>query len=227
MAIEGFNIQHADATVVFGNQILQTPHITSISVRRVRGELVGKARFTYFTAQSDGENSSSDVPVIISWYGTPIFAGYAKRVQVGPSFRCANEVVVSVEAEDVLHKLVNKRINRRQKLDGLGPLAFITSIHKRPFVGYDNPQDIYNITGGQSPPIIYDSDPQRINARFSSNSTNTVGDQHPIMKASDTILNRAGTGGGAGGTFFLHDHSSLDTTGPHAGGPSVAVYGIK
>lgn len=225
MAISGLTIIHADATILFGDDILQTPHITSISVRRVRGELIGKARFTYFTNESSGAGATSDLPVVISWFGTPIFSGFAKRVTVAPSFRCADEVTVSVEAEDVMHKLANKRISRRQKQQGLGPMAFITSIHKRPFVAFDDPQALYDLTGGFSPMDIYGPDPRSINNRFIGGVQNTLGDLHPVSKASDIILNRGGTG--VGGSFILHDHSSLDVSGPRAGGPSFAVYGVK
>lgn len=223
--VTGLTIEPASADIVFGGQVVQTPHITSISVRRVRGELVGKARFSYFTNDASGGNSSADAPVIISFRTNAIFAGFAKRVTVSPSFRCADEVIVTVEAEDIMHKLVNKRINRRQKQQGLGPIAFITSIHKRPFVAFDSQQDVYDITGGQSPMQLYGPDPTSINNRFVNGVYNTIGDLHPVSKASDIILNRGGTGGG--GSFENHDHSSLDTSGPHSGGPAKAVFGVK
>ncbi|RKZ85084.1 MAG: hypothetical protein DRQ39_07610 [Gammaproteobacteria bacterium] len=225
--VSGLSIKIASATIVFGSQTVSTPHITSINVRRIRGELVGKARFSYFTndLQGNNANSSGGAAIFISFGTAVIFSGYAKRVTVTPSFRCADEVIVTVEAEDVLHKLVNKRINRRQKQQGLGPIAFITSIHKRPFVAFDSPQAIYDVTGGQSPMQIYGPDPSSINARFLSGVTNTIGDMHPIAKASDTILNRGGTGSGS--SSGLHDHTSLDTSGPRAGGPAKAVYGVK
>ena len=225
MAVSGLDIIHADASILFGEEVIQTPHITSISVRRVRGELVGKARFTYFTNNAGGSSVNSDLPVVISWFSTPIFSGFAKRVTVAPSFRCSDEMTVSVEAEDVMHKLVNKRINRRQKQQGLGPMAFITSIHKRPFVAFDDPQALYDISGGQSPMQVYGPDPLSINNRFVGGVQNTLGDLHPVSKGSDIILNRGGTG--VGGAFILHDHSSLDTSGPHAGGPAYAVFGVK
>lgn len=225
MAISGLEIIHADASILFGDQVIQTPHITSISVRRIRGELVGKARFTYFTNEVGGSSANSDLPVVISWFSTPIFSGFAKRVTVAPSFRCADEMTVSVEAEDVMHKLVNKRINRRQKQQGLGPMAFIAGIQKRPFVAFDDPQALYDLTGGFSPHQVYGDSPRDINSRFINGVQNTLGDLHPVSKASDIILNRGGTG--VGGSFILHDHSSLDTSGPHAGGPAYAVFGVK
>lgn len=220
---EIFDTIPAEATVSFGGVDYITPHVHSISVRRVRGELSAKANFTFYTQiDEDGQVGS---PVTISFYGESIFVGYARRVTVTPSFRCAGEVMVSVQAEDIMYRLVNKRINRRQKLDGLGPIAFITSIHHRPFLGFDDKQALDDVTGGHSPHQLYGPTPAAIKSRFMQGLHNTIGDQHPVMAASDTVLNRGGRGSGAG--FFLHDHSSLDISGPHAGGGAKAVYGIK
>lgn len=221
----GYTTKQAEATVIIGDQSYTTPGIHSISVKRVRGELTAKASCSFYTSESEGDGLSGGMSIQIQWYGASIFSGYVRRVTASPSFRCAGEVIVSVQAEDKMYRIANKRINRRQKLNGLGPIAFITSIHHRPFVGFDDPQSVDNVTGGYSPFQIWGPTPGSINSMFVQGVNSTVGDLHSLMLSSDRVLNRGGRRGGGG--FFLHDHSSLDISGPHAGGPAKAVYGIK
>jgi hypothetical protein len=215
----------AEAHICMGPIIVKTPYIKSVNVSRVRGEIVGKASFT-FRWSGDTQDISSNAMIVIKFRSSTIFTGYAKRVNVSPSMECANEFLIRVQAEDIMYKIINKRINRRQKKNGLGPLAFITSIHKRPYLGFDDPNDVNDISGGRSP---YTLDGDSIwdvrNRLFDSGQNNSNASLHPVAKNTEIPNSFSHSLGGGG--MELHDHTTLDITGPHAGGPAKAVYGVK
>jgi len=218
--------EKALATIVMGGIHIQTPFITSINVSRARGEIVGKASFS-FRWSGDTNAAGSGVNVVIAFQKEVIFTGYAKRVNVSPSMECANEFIIRVQAEDIMYKLINKRMNRRQKRNGLGPLAFITSIHKRPDVGFDDPNSLQDISGGQSPFSLDGESYWDVRNRlFDSGQSNTNASLHPVAKNTDIVTSYDHSLGG-GGDIGLHDHSSLDLTGVHGGGSAKGVYGIK
>jgi len=226
MAIQGFTTIAASATIAVGSRVIQTPFIQNIRVTRNRGEIITKASFTYRTTEDEAGTLNGNAPVVIAFHSKTIFVGYARRINAGPSFNCADEMIVRVDAEDIMYKLVNQRINRRQKLDGLGPIAFITSIKGRPFSGFDDPSDVRDLTGGRSPFNFPTEGPTQAREKFLRDGVNSFGDLHPVVKHSDIIQNRGGVGTGGGG-FILHDHTSLDLTSPHGGGPGKSVYGVK
>jgi hypothetical protein len=207
-----------------------------VNVTRTRGEIVGKASFAFKWDGSGSGSVSGNAPVIIKFgggsssggssSGTTIFSGFAKRIMTTPTGECANEVIIRVQAEDIMHKIINKRINRRQKQQGLGPIAFITSIHKRPDIGFDDPNMLYALSGGSSPMEL--DAPTMLEFRLRqllNGEQNSYSWLHTVQKLADHTM--ISTPGGAGGGMGLHDHSTLDLNGPHAGGPAKAVYGVK
>lgn len=218
---------NANASVRIGDTIITTPQILSINVNRSRGKPISTAsvQFLYDREQEDlTGNSRIDIRIM----GSVVFTGFIKKMSVSSSFRVAGEIVIRIQAEDILHRLQNKRFTRRQKSNGLGPIVFITSIYKRPSLGFDDPTDIYDIESGSSPVEVLVSSPNMATqVQFvKGGETNTIGSLHPLTKIADPFKDVGGAGG-TGGGFILHDHTSLDTTGSHSGGPAAAVFGIR
>ena len=90
--------------------------------------------------------------IVIYLYNTVVFTGVVKSLGISPSLRCAGEIIVRAQGEDILYKLENRNITRRQKLSGLGPIAFISSLStKRTSIGFDDPPSRYGIDSSNSP----------------------------------------------------------------------------
>lgn len=218
----------ASATVIIGARSFATPDVISASVSRTRGQLISSASVTFHAPGIFSEAIDAGESVVIKFFGETIFTGFIKRLNIGPSFRCDGELIIRLQAEDVLFRIDNKNFTRRQKLAGLGPIAMITSINKRTYTGFDDPSQRHDISNTSSP-ITYLS-PTLNTAEHSvlmkNGETNVIGDQHPLTKLADKPDYGAASAGGGGG-FILHDHTSLDLTGSRAGGPSRAVFGVK
>jgi len=217
----------ATATVVVGQFQSTTPEVISVNVSRMRGQLVGTASASFY-AKSDATTPSGGDKMQIYIAGALVFTGTAKRISISPSNICAGEIVIRVQGEDYLHRLANRQITRRQKLAGLGPLAMITGVQKRTSVNFDDAPGRYDISHSSSPIDIFSPS---VNFRdwtqlLTDNSNSSIGKLHPITSVvEEDYLHAKGTGGGGG--FILHSHESLDLSGPQAGGPARAVYGIK
>ena len=213
----------AKATISAGGTTVTTPHIINITISRVRGQLVGTASMQYYSNSGVG-GAGAGAGLTIEINGGLAFTGSIRRIDTSPSYRCAGEIIVRIQAEDYLHRLVNKNITRRQKNSGLGPICFISSIYKRVTVGFDAIRDRHDISSTSSPvdvftPTMNFADMLQF---IRSGDNNTLGGLHPITKNGDWFDNNKASGGGGG--MILHDHSSLNLGGPHAGGPSKAVF---
>lgn len=221
----GLTTVKASATIKVGAISVSTPNIVSISVNRTRGQVVSSCAVSFIF---NGDfKSNVGAPLIIYFYNELVWTGVVKRMGISPSLRCAGEIMVKLQGEDILHKLENRNITRRQKLAGLGPLAFITSVHKRTSLGFDDLPSRHDISNSSSPihyftPTIN----MREHTQFLMGNENITGQLHPVTKVADPITGR-GKGVGGGGSFILHDHSTLDLTSPHSGGPAFAVYSSK
>lgn len=228
--IEKLQTIQANATIVLSNFSISTPDILNINVTRTRGQAVNSASVA-FTFKGElilkALDNSKHFPLVIFFYGNPIFTGIAKRLSISPSARCADEIIVRVQGEDILYKLENRNFTRRQKLPGLGPICFISSLsNRRTSLGFDDPPSRFGIDSGASPIeyMTHSINPaEQINMKSDTNSI--LGPGHPITKLADPIQNsNAGTGGIGG--FIIHDHSSMSLD-EHGGGPAVGVFGIK
>jgi hypothetical protein len=219
----------ADIRVSIGNYVVETPNVISVNVSRTRGNPVSSAsvQFIYSgNAGSFGNGAGRDLQITV--YGsTPYFKGIVKKVSIAPSFRVAKEFIIRIQAEDVMHKLTNKRYTRRQKTSGIGPVAIITNLYKRPDLGADDPSMRHNIErqGSTVEAIVHTFNIADMTHFLKSGQDNTLGDLHTITKIADRLIKStpASTGGGIG----LHDHTSMSTTGIHSGGPSLSVFGVK
>lgn len=221
----GLTTIKASATIKVGSISISTPNVISISVNRTRGQVVSTCAvaFTF-----NGEfNAGSGAPLVVYFYNELVWVGVVKRMAISPSLRCAGEINVKIQAEDILHKLENRNITRRQKLAGLGPLAFITSVYKRTTLGFDDEPSRHDISNSSSPVHFFTPTiNMREHTMFLGGNDNITGDLHPVTKVSDPITGR-GKGATGGGSFILHDHSTLDLSGPHSGGPAYSVFSSK
>ena len=224
----GLNTVPASASILIGGRKFATPEIISISVSRTRGQLVGTASATFHAKDISSQGIDAGDSVVIKFFGDTVFTGFIKRLNLGPSFRCDGELIIRLQAEDVLFRIDNRNFTRRQKLAGLGPIAMITSIYKRTYTGFDDPSQVHDISNTGSPvnyltPTINMSEHS---ALMKNGETNVIGDLHPVTKLADKP-DFGGAGSGGGGAFILHDHTTLDLAGPHAGGPAKSVFGVK
>ena len=223
----GLNTTPASASIHLAGMVIKTPDIISISVSRTRGQIVGGASVSFHLTDANAQYLSTGSNIVIKIYTQPVFTGTIKRLIIQPSSRCSGELIIRIQAEDAMSKLNNKAFTRRQKLAGLGIMVLISSVVHRTYTGWDSPQMLHNISNSNSPIDIIS---HTINARDQTQFVNdgqmsVIGNLHPIMKVSDPITNAGGKAGTGG--FILHDHSTLDISGPRAGGPSVGVFGIK
>jgi hypothetical protein len=104
----------------------------------------------------------------------------------------------------------------------------ISSIYKRTSLAFDTPPDRHDIESSLSPITIntHTVNMSEWSQFMKGGEQNTIGSLHPVTKVADRFnTSRAGASGG--GSFFLHDHTSLDISGPKAGGPSAGVFGVK
>lgn len=221
----------ASASLHLGSVKIVTPDIINISVNRARGQLVGTASATFHLKEVTSEGLLGGTRVVLKILGQTVFTGVVKRVVVQPSLRCAGEVIVRIQAEDEMFKLQNRLITRRQKLAGLGVIAFISSVVHRTYTGWDDPSQLHDIANSNSPIDIIST---TVNIRehkqlLQGGETNLAGNLHPIMKNSDPLVGGPKSGGGGtGGGLILHDHASLDLDGEKpGGGPSFGVFSVK
>lgn len=221
----GLTTVKASATIKIGSISVTTPNIVSISVNRTRGQLVSTCAVAFIF---NGEfEADAGAPLVVYFYNELVWTGVVKRMAISPSLQCAGEISVKIQGEDILHKLENRNITRRQKLAGLGPLAFISQVYKRTSLGFDDPPSRHDISNSSSPvhyftPTIN----MREHTQFLMGNENITGELHPVTKVADRISGK-GKAGTGGGSFILHDHSTLDLSGPHAGGPAFAVFSSK
>jgi len=217
----------ASADILIGTKKYSTPDIISASVSRTRGQLVSSCSVS-FHAKDSREINAGDV-IIVKFFGESVFTGYIKRLNYGPSFRCDGEIILRIQAEDALFRIENRNFTRRQKLAGLGPIAFITSIYRRTYTGFDSPEQTHDV-GATGSPVTYLTPTFNMREQFNligGAPTNVSGDNHPTTKLADRPGLGGASAGGGGGGFILHDHTTLDTSGPHAGGPAFSVFGVK
>jgi len=230
MANCNVNYYQAHATVVAGSLSASTPFVHSCSVNRTRGALTAKASASFTVGAGEASKAfqtggGSVFKILI--HGTVVFTGIIRKITVTPSLKCQGGLIVNVQGEDVLYLLNNRRITRRQLSSPLAPTAFITSIYEHVNQGFDNPYTRHDIsrTGSSITTVANTDNIAELTQFIKNGGANTQGSQHPLTKVAEPITSgRAAT---AGTGFILHDHSSLDLTGPHAGGPAVAVFGVK
>ena len=178
----GLTTVKASAKIKVGGYTASTPNILSISVNRSRGQLVSSCAVVFMV---EGEiNLDAGAPLVIYFYNELVWTGVAKRINISPSLRCAGEVIVKLQGEDILHKLENRNITRRQKLAGLGPLAFITSVHKRTTMGFDDPpSNRHDISHSSSPvEVLVPTINMREHTQFSQTGSDSVqGDRKSVV----------------------------------------------
>lgn len=223
----GNQIITAQARVVIGSLSISTPHVQSITVSGERGTPQRKASCSVRVEQTDiGRVSQGDI-CFITFFGNAVFTGVVRRVQAVPTNRCAGEFFLNIQAEDRLYLLENRKITRRQKLEGLGPIAIISSKVDRPDRGFDRPSGGINRaqhsffggpdgfqTRGET------TNPRELSSLMDGEASPSTGTNHPVTRASRLLTeNRGSSGGGAAG---IHDHSDLVNL-----GPAFAVYGTK
>lgn len=217
----------AYAKIKMNDMIIETPNIISISVSKSRGSLAGtaSATFTVEDFKSTGRGPAS-VSVVIHFWEFAVFTGYVKRMGVSPSYECPGKYIIRIQAEDAMSELEGKFYTRRQKLPGLGPLALITTVYKRVYTGFDNPAETHDISSSASPVkyLTHTVNMAEHTKLLKNGETNVMGDLHPVTKVADKPQRG---GAGTGGGFILHDHTSLDLTSPHGGGPSMSVFSSK
>jgi len=203
----GLNTIKANANVFIGDISVSTPDIIAINISKIRGNLTSTAQVQFHLAPGKSGGGAGD-GIIVSILGQKAFTGMVKRIDVSPSFRCAGEKIVRIQAEDCMSKIMGRHYTRRQKHPGLGPIAFISSIYKRVTVGFDPPRNPQDLDGGQSPAEVFTHSLNfmDLNQFIHAGETNMAGSLHPVTKASD-LPYQGGSTGGSG--FILHDHSSL------------------
>ena len=216
----------ATVTVYVGEVRATEPDVIRCNVNKSRGELT-RASFS-FHYRGEGQTFDAGARVTVVILGQKAFTGIVKKVSAQPSFRCAGEMIVSVTAEDEMFKLRNNRFTRRQRQSPLAPVAFISSVYKRTQLAFDNPNDQEDIekTGSTIYINTHTTNMAEWTMFVKGGEQNVIGSLHPVTKIADQFnTSRAGATGG--GSFILHDHTSLDLSGPHAGGPAAAVFGVK
>lgn len=225
MAICGLQTKKASATIRMGQIKVSTPEVISINVSKTRGQMVGTASVSFRYKGDFAVDTGSDMFI---WFNNSIvFTGIIKRFNISPAITCSGDLIVRASAEDVMSRLVNQQITRRQKLAGLGPFAQIVGLHKRIDLGYNDPPSRHDVTRGASR-----VEALVVGTNFVSHpmwlggQDVTTGSLNPMCKISDQMITYGGPSTG-GGSFILHDHTTLDLQGDHAGGPSKAVFGIK
>lgn len=215
----------ARCIVRIGGVTATTPMVIAANVSRNRGQLSAAASATFYYEGNENFNAGSNFAIYIM--GQIVFNGVAKRIIIGPSLRCAGELRVTIQGEDRLNRIENRAITRRQKLAGLGPLAFISGVYKRTELGFDDPPSRYDISSSSSPVEVFSPTTNHAAMhQFLKGNDSITGDLHPVTRVADKITNISAPSSG-GGSFILHDHSTLDLSGPHAGGPARGVFGVK
>lgn len=220
----GLQTRPASAYIRIGGIGIATPDIMNISISRSRGQLSSTASVSFLYSSS--EDSLTDTNILIKIDTVTVFTGYIKKLVINPSFRCAGEIIVRIQASDALSRIENQLITRRQKLAGLGPIAFITSVTRRTYAGWDDPALLHNIAATNSPvdAVVPGVNFREYDQFISGGENSTIGFNHPIVKNSDPMQNGGAAQGGGG--FILHSHETLnlDQTG---GGPSKAVFNSR
>lgn len=225
------NILIARAKVMIGGLVVETPFIQSISVKRQRGNPVSQASFSLSVDQDQVSQTTVGDTVFITFYGKAVFTGLVKSLSVEPSAFCAGKFFLNAQCEDPLYKLnEGRRIVRRQKQEGLGPLAMISSKVDAPERGFDTAprfggkadHSFFGDNDGFQTPAE-DTNPRGrkgLSRLINPLSSSTIGENHPITKAGRRLTDTQGNVSGGG--FIIHDHTSIAE-----GGPAHAVYGVK
>ena len=226
------SIEEAHARVKIASLSVSTPFVQSVTVSLERGTPQRRASCSLRVNEDDvaGINSSSaqGSKIEIWFHGTKIFDGVVRRIQIVPTNVCAGEFFMNVQAEDRLYLLENRKMTRRQKLEGLGPFAIISSKVDQPERGFDTPPELggtanHSFFGRPLPSRqgnVKTLNPRELTNIIESHPGGTSGENHPVTKASRRLSeNRGAVGGGALG---IHDHSDLANL-----GPAHAVYGTK
>jgi hypothetical protein len=211
---------NCDASV--GGYLVETPDIINANVTRTRGNPVTSAAITF---HYKGKFSvPTGAGLIIRFYKTVVFTGFIKSFSVSPSFRCAGDTIIKIQGEDILFKLQNQNITRRQKLTGLGIIAFITGVQRKVDLGFDDPDGLnrYAVSHSSSPTeIMTPTTNTRAQDQWLGSWDSPMGPNHPITKIADPIPESPGRGGSEAG-LIIHDHSDMENL-----GPAVAVFGTK
>lgn len=217
----------AKCEVAIGDLIIQTPFVLSAGVKRARGQ-VSKASVSLRLDDST-ERAAAGLGgkgIIIRFMSQNVFTGIITNINSAASGNCAGEVILNITAEDILYKLRGKRFTRRQKLNGLGPLAMITGIDERTFPGFNDPPSLYDVDRTLSPINVPATSPnfRTIDPLLSAGLGNTVNKTHPTIALADPMPRSASTG--TGGGLGLHTHEKLDLS-ERGGGPAFSVYSSK
>jgi hypothetical protein len=213
--------------VKFGELIISTPNVLSAGIKRSRGQ-VSKASVSLKISDSTEKLALglSGGGILIRFQSQNVFRGIIVSINSAASGDCAGNVILNITAEDELYKLRNKRITRRQKLNGIGPIAMITNIEERAFLGFDDPPSLYDIDRTFSPISVVSNSPnfREMNNLLSAGQSNTISNIHPTIALADPMP-KVGPPGGGGG-LGLHTHEKLDLS-ERGGGPAFAVFSSK
>lgn len=216
----------AKCEVLVGSLVVQTPFVLSAGVKRARGQ-VSKATVSLRVVSKNTKLSSSlaGKGILIRFMSQNVFTGIITNINSAASGICAGEVILNITAEDILYKLRGKRFTRRQKLNGLGPLAMITSVDERTYTGFDDRPSLYDINNSNSTLDIPTVSPnfRTIDSLLSAGLSDSINKTHPTVALADTMP-KVGTPGGGG--IGLHTHEKLDLS-ERGGGPAFSVYSSK
>lgn len=227
MSTETFKYVAAYCEIKLGDLIITTPNILSAGVKRSRGQ-VTKASASLKVSESTERLALGKAGggILIRFQSQNVFRGIITNINSAASGDCAGNIILNISAEDELYKLRNKRITRRQKLNGIGPIAMITNISERSFLGFDDPPSLYDIDRTFSPISVVANGPnfREMNSLLSAGQSNTISNIHPTVALADPMPKVGSPGGGSG--LGLHTHEKLDLT-ERGGGPAFAVFSSK
>lgn len=217
----------AKCEVAIGEFVVQTPFVLSAGIKRARGQ-VSKASVSLRLTDSTERAAAGfgGKGITIRFMSQNVFSGIITNINSAASGNCAGEVILNITAEDILYKLRGKRFTRRQKLNGLGPLAMITSVDERTFPGFDDPPSLYDVERTLSPINVTTVSPnfRVVDTLLEAGQAETVNKTHPTIALADPMPSSTPSTGGGG--LGLHTHEKLDLS-RFGGGPAAASYSSK
>lgn len=224
-------LEQIRARVVINDSVIfETPDVLSFSVNKSRSSNIG----TFSVTIEAPSNTSFGTPTgtngrIQIFAGTklsyltkgPVFTGRIRSMRPQPTPGKPNYFTLSLQGDDIMAQLQNKRFSRRLPTDGPGLFVVIT--------GVDGPQPTTltwtidkKTRSGTS--TYTDLKPPTSNREEHNSKTyyRDTKDGAWLSQFGDTPVPEP-TGGQAGsGGLNVHDHSTLSK-----GGPAFGVYGVS